>query len=138
MNISISSNLSEQIANLVRADIDRATETALDRASQVVLNAKRRQVDKTYGRPIPLRKNGTPQWKRSGDLQREQTIQSQTGQRTIGGVGNSEKYEGRLARLNTGADGVNRSNPAAAEAARIVEPQIVPVFEAELKNALGL
>lgn len=138
MNISLSSNLSAALMKLARADVDRATETALDRAAQIVSNAKRRQVDKTYARAIPLRKNGKPQWQRSGDFQRDQTIQSRPGERIIGGVGKSEKYEGRLAKLNTGADGVNRSNPAAAEAARIVEPQLIPAFESVLRNELGL
>ena len=54
--------------NATADEITRAVEPALDRYAQVVLNAKARQVQRTYNRPIPQSKNGTPKWKRSGDF----------------------------------------------------------------------
>lgn len=122
----------------VARNAPQAVEGALDRTAQVVLNAKVRQVRKTYARAIPKRKNGTPMWKRSGDWLEGQSIESKPGERTITTTGNAEKYESRLANLPTGAGGVNRTNKAAENAARIVEPQVARVFESELKNRLGL
>jgi len=124
--------------NATADEIARAVEPALDRYAQVVLNAKARQVQRTYNRPIPKSKNGKPKWKRSGDFQRGQSIESATGKRTIKVTGNAEKYEARLANLKVSKDGVNRRNAAAEDAARIVEPQILPVFESELRAALRL
>jgi len=135
-NISLSGL--DGLQKLARADIERATEKALDRTSQIVLNEKRRQVAKTYARPIPRGRNGRPKWRRSGDFQSNQTIESRTGERTIGPVGRSSKYEGRLAKLPVSKDGVNRRNPATEEAVRIVEPQIEPVFLNEIRTELGL
>ncbi len=130
-------DLDAAISKLVQG-LPQAQEKGLDAAARVVLNEKSRQVGKTYARPIPLRKNGQPKWKRSGDFSKEQTVQSKPNERIIGGVGNSEKYEGRLAKLPDGADGVNRSNPATEEAVRIVEPQVEKVFEQAVRNALNL
>ena len=122
--------------NATADEIARAVEPALDRYAQVVLNAKARQVQRTYNRPIPKSKNGKPKWKRSGDFQRGQTIESETGKRTIKVTGNAEKYEGRLSELPVSKDGVNRRNAAAPDAARIAEPLVKAAFEQELRNAI--
>jgi hypothetical protein len=126
--------------NAASAKMPRAIEQGLDRAATVVLQQKQRQVSVTYKRAIPRRKkSGKPYWKRSGDFQRGQAIQASPGQRLILTANQAARYERRLSRLpNSPIDGVNRSNPAAENTVRIVQPQIGPVFEQEVRNALGL
>lgn len=114
-----------------------ALEKALDVAAKRALDAKKREVAKTYARPIPRNKNGKPKWERSGDWQRDQVILRDPGQRTIGPLGNSEAYEERLATLPTGPDGVKRTNPAAEKAFDVTEKQVQAIFEQELLGALG-
>lgn len=109
----------------------------LNRAARITANQVTRQKQRTYTRKIPRRKNGRPKWERSGDWLTETTIE-ETGQfeRKIVTVGNSAKYERRLANLPTGPDGINRTNTASEDAARIVEPQITPVIQQEILNAV--
>lgn len=140
MDIRIDSNLQSVAAQYQSSAqaVARAIETGLDDGAQVVLNAKVRQVNKTYARAIPKRRNGKPKWKRSGAFLRGQGIKSSRGMREIGTQNDAMKYEGRLATLPVSKDGVNRRNAAAAEAHRIVLPQVGPVFEAAVRNALIL
>jgi len=118
--------------------VKAAQEAMLDRCAQVTLNAKRRMVGRTYSRAIPRSKTGRARWKRGGDLLNGQTIESRPGERVITTTGNAVKYEGRLANLPTGADGVNRTNKAAEDAHRTVAPQLQAIAEQEIKNRLGL
>lgn len=122
--------------NAKAARIEPAAEKALDRVAQIGLQAKARQVQKTYARAIPKRKNGKPKWTRSGAFQRGQSITRGRLKRTIETVGNAVKYEGRLAELPVSPDGVNRRNEAAQKAFDIVSVQIETVFNSELQNAL--
>lgn len=109
----------------------------LNRAAQITASQVTRQKTKTYTRDIPRSKSGKPKWDRSGDWLNETTVEEPNAfERKITTVGNSAKYERRLANLPTGPDGINRTNPAAAEAARIVEPQIEPVINQEILNAV--
>ncbi|HXI16503.1 MAG TPA: hypothetical protein VNM48_09030 [Chloroflexota bacterium] len=118
--------------------IAAASESALDRCAQIALNAKGRMVNRTYARAIPRGRSGRPKWRRSGAWQRGQAITSSRGRRTIEATGPAAAYEARLATLPTGRDGISRRNPATADAARIVEPQLRAVFEREIRNVLGL
>lgn len=114
-----------------------AIEKALDVAAKRALDAKSKEVAKTYARPIPRNGKGNPKWRRSGDWARDQVILRDPGMRTVGPLGNSEDYEERLATLPTGPDGVNRTNPAAERAYDVTEQQVAAIFEQELLNALG-
>lgn len=116
----------------------RASEKGLDRVANLASRQKQRQLAKTYARPIPKGKNGNPKWKRSGELARRQRVTATRGHRRLSPTGKAIKYEGRVAELPTGADNINRSNPAAEKTMEIIEPQIEPVFEQEIKNELGL
>lgn len=136
LKISIDSHGLSQLAALEKR-LAAAIEPALDAETGVVLRQKEKQIGKTYSRAIPKGKNGKPKWQRSGDWLQGQSVQSSKGERKITTTGNAAKYEERLANLNTGADGVNRSNAAAAEAARVTEPQRGKVFEQTLRNELG-
>jgi hypothetical protein len=118
-----------------------AVEAGLDATANLALRAKKREIDKTYRRPIPRSATGKPKWTRkgtNGGWAGEQSIEKRQGERTITTTGEPAKYEGRLARLPTGADGVNRSNPAADRAAQITEPQALAVFEDAFRRELGL
>lgn len=137
-DISTDLNSFLQSLNALPDKIEAGTEKGLDRAAKVTLDAKAGQVKITYARPIPRGKNGKPKWERKGNFQGDQTIVSSKGQRTIKAVGESEKYEARLANLPTGADGVNRTNKAAEKAFQQVEPQILPLIEQEIANELDL
>jgi hypothetical protein len=143
-------DLSTNIADVVRQlnatanEIAPATETALDRFGQVVLNAKRRNVQRTYARPIPRGKNGKPKWKRSGDYLKGQEIISETGQRTIRTGGKAAEpitnypggYAQKLQTLPASKDGVARANPDVEDTARIVGEQAEKVFTQEFRNAI--
>ena len=135
INLSISGI--EQL-NGMASRVEAAIEPALDAAFGVLERQKARQIGNTYKRAIPRSKTGRPKWKRSGDFQRGQVVKRSRGERSLGPEGNAAKYEGRLADLPTGADGVNRSNPAAQRTVEITEPQLGPVFESAIKNALGI
>lgn len=124
--------------NRMPRQIEAAIEPALDRVAQIALNAKSRQIARTYARAIPRSRNGRPKWRRSGAWQGGQGIESARGVRRIATTGAATAYEGRLATLPRSRDGVNRRNPAAEDARRIIEPQVRAVFEQELRNALGL
>ena len=138
MNIRI--DIAATVAQLhaQAARVRGAQEAGLDRCATVTLNAKRRTVARTYRRSIPRSKTGRARWNRGGDLLNGQTIESRTGERIIITVGPAAKYEGRLANLPTGADGINRSYDHAGDAHRIVEPQIGVAFEQEFRNHLGI
>ena len=116
--------------------VEAAQEKALDRAAQVTLNAKARTVSRTYKRAIPRGKKGAPKWKRTGAWQAGQSIGSRPGERIIETTGAAAQYESRLATLPRSKDGVNRRNAAAEDAFAIVEPQLGPVFDAEIRAAL--
>ncbi len=116
--------------------LEQATERALDRVAGVALQAKAREVNATYRRSIPRGKSGKPKWKRSGDWQGGQCIESQPGERAIITANDAAKYENRIANLPRGRDGVDRRNPAAENAARKIEPQIAAIVENEIANAL--
>lgn len=123
--------------NLAR-DIDgEVVEEGLDRGIQVLKNAKDKQIQTTYARPIPTLQNGKPAWSRSGDWAKGQTIRSRRGEREIVTEGNASRYEARLADLpESPIDTVNRSNPAAERAVEIAEGQAVQAFEQVIENAL--
>lgn len=136
----LSANLSDldaAIAKLVR-DLPQAQEKGLNVSAALVLSEKALQVKKTYDRPIPTSSSRRELWKRTGDFRDDQSVQVRPFERLIGGQGNSEKYEGRLARLPNGRDGINRSNPAAETAVRVATPLIGPAFTAAVKAELGL
>lgn len=137
LDIDIKDNgLLQALADMGR-DVGPAAENALDVVAQRAKSAKAKEIAKTYARPIPRNGKGNSKWKRSGDFQRDQVILRDPFQRTIAALGNSEAYEERLAKLRTGADGVNRSNPASERAYDTIEPQIEAIFEQELLGALG-
>lgn len=137
LDIQVDSNGLLQALTDAGSNVGPAAERALDVVAKRALDAKAREIDKTYGRDIPRNGKGNPRWERSGDFQRDQVILRDPFQRTIAPLGNSEAYEERLATLPTGADGVNRSNPASERAFDRIEPQIEAIFEQELLNALG-
>jgi hypothetical protein len=116
--------------------VDEAIEKALDRCAQIALQAKAREIDNTYKRPIPRGKGGKPKWQRSGAWQGGQRIERKRGERSIVTQGPAERYEGRLSALPRSRDGVNRRNAAAQNATAKIEPQLQAVFESELNNAL--
>lgn len=116
--------------------IEAAKEIALNRCAEIALQAKAREIDKTYRRPIPRNKSGTPKWNRSGAWQGGQRVESRNGERTVYTTGPAEKYEPRLANLPRSRDGVDRQNAAAQNAAQKIESQMQPVFENEIENAL--
>jgi hypothetical protein len=132
LSVTLQTQLPQQL-NRMAGELEAAQEKALDRVAEVALHAKQREVGRTYARPIPRRKNGRPQWTRSGDWQRGQTITRRRLVRLVGATNRSRVYEPRLATLRT-----ERRNPAAEEALRRIEPQVGPVFRQEIKNALGL
>jgi len=111
---------------------ERGLDKGLDRVAQIGLQAKLRQVRKTYARKIPLSNTGAALWKRTGAwLQGQRILNISRVERHIVTEGNAEKYEGRLANLNTGADGINRTNAATEAAAVVIEPQCGSAFAAE-------
>lgn len=118
-------------------DIGPALETALDVAAKVTKDAKTRRIGRTYARPIPTHKNGSPKWKRTGHFAEDLTIESTPGERVIVNRGPSEAYEERLALLDRSADGVMRANSAAEDAYDDVEPKVEAIIEQALLNALG-
>lgn len=124
--------------NRLAREIEPAVEAGLDAVATRAKQAKDREVGKTYARKIPRRKSGQPKWRRGGDFREGQTIDKSPGERTIRTRGKAEKYEPRLANLPAGADGINRTNKAAENAAKVIEPQIEPIFEHEVRNHLRL
>ena len=137
MNISINTAAIAQLNGMGRR-MPEVREAVLDRAAQVTLHAKQRTVRRTYKRAIPRSKTGRALWERSSAMLNGQVIERRRGVRIIHTAGAAAKYEGRLANLPTGADGVNRTNPAAEDAHRIVEPQIQAIAENEIKESLNL
>ena len=131
MRIEVRVDQSRFSAGLADAQrrIRRGITNGLDRAGEIALQAKQRQVGKTYQRP-------TMGWTRSGAWSGGQRIERGALSRTIKTTGPAEKYEGRLANLPTGAGGINRTNKASEEAARISEPQIRAAVENAIANAL--
>ena len=152
------------ILNILPSRVEKATDKILDRAATVALQAKQREIAKTYARPIPTnsQKNaadkqitagkkvrikggkksvgqgGKPAWKRSGDWAAQQRITTPSAlTRQIGPSGSSEEYEERLANLPTGALGINRTNKAKENAEKTVESQLRSIMEQEILNALG-
>ncbi len=136
MNISIDLRGFEKLGQL-DDQIERAAETGLDAGIGVVERQKAKQIQKTYNRKIPQSKTGRPKWERSGDWMRGQRVEEEAGLRRLVTVGNAAKYEDRLANLPTGPDGINRTNKASEEAARITEPQIKIAVEQAIRNALN-
>jgi len=135
MNISIDMSGLESLGQLDER-IKRAAETGLDAGIGVLQRQKAQQIQKTYSRKIPQSKTGRAKWIRSGDWIQGQSVESGDGTRRLFTTGNAAKYEERLADLPTGADGVNRTNKASENAARITEPQIKIAMEQALRNAL--
>lgn len=113
--------------------MDEAVEVGLDAAAELVMQAKERELRKTYARPIPTSATGRRKWERSGDLLSSQRITKRKGERVIEPTGQPAKYEGRLAELKT-----ERRNPAAQNALQSVEPQMAGVVEAAMRRNLGL
>ena len=151
--------------DLLPAQIEAAQTAALDRAAQVMVAAKQREIARTAARPIPDREQvsayraqvkagqkprikggkkaigsgGNPAWKRTGEWAEGQAVSSPSGTvRVIETTGPAAVYEARLADLPTGALGINRTNRASEEAQRKTEPQLQAVVEQEVRNALGL
>jgi len=135
MNISIDMSGLESLGQLDER-IMRAAETGLDAGIGVLERQKAKQIQKTYSRKIPQSKTGRAKWKRSGDWIQGQSVEGGDGTRRLSTTGNAAKYEERLADLPTGADGVNRTNKASENAARITEPQIKIAMEQAIRNAL--
>ncbi len=139
--ITVQTNFSDVARQLAstRANLPRALEAGLDAAAQVVFNAKTREINRTYARPIPRRKNGKPYWTRSGDWLRGQQINKGVLMREILTANRASNYEGRLANLpNSPIDGKNRTNAAAPEALRKTSPvQVDAVFRQAVANILG-
>jgi hypothetical protein len=117
--------------------IRQGAENGLDRGGDVTLNQKVKQVEVTYRRSIPRSSTGRPRWRRRGNWLRGQEVR-RTGEleRTIVTTGPAEVYEGRLADLPTGPDGINRTNKASENAARIIEPQIKAIMEQAIREAI--
>lgn len=121
------------------ARVPGAIENALDRAAQIVENEASRQEQRIADRPIPRSATGRPLWKRTGQLASSRNRQSAPGSRTIGW---SAIYAARRFGLGYAwtprnpAGGVIRRNNVPLDTARLVEPQIGPVIEQELRNAI--
>jgi hypothetical protein len=138
LDIRLDTRALERDLNRLTRELPQAIEAGLDASATRVLQAKSREVGKTYARPIPRGKNGKPKWKRSGAWREGQTVEKSVGTRTIRTQGKAEKYEPRLANLPTGADGANRTNKAADEAFEKVKPQLGEIFSREVENHLRL
>ena len=124
--------------NALANELRPAVEAGLDAVATRAKQAKDREIGKTYARPVRRLKNGKPAWRRTGDWREGQIIEREPGKRTIRTEGNATKYEPRLANLPAGPDGKNRTNKAAENAAKVIEPQIGPIFENEVANHLKL
>lgn len=112
-------------------------QAGLDAGAQRLLVLKSQEVTKTYKRPIPKDKNGELMWERTGAwLDSQKARKTGAFERTIGPVGKPAKYEPRLADLPTGADGKNRTNKAAENAAAKGEKQIARLVEREIAKRL--
>jgi hypothetical protein len=137
VEISIDAAAFTRDLNVTADRLMQGLENGLDRAAQVTLNQKVKQIETTYRRSIPLSKNGRPRWRRYGNWLRGQEVR-RTGamERTIQTTGPAEAYEGRLADLPTGPDGVNRTNQASKRAGEIVEPQIQAVVDEAIRDAV--
>lgn len=142
LDIQINTDAIARDLNRKATDIERAVERGLDRSAQVALQAKVRQVQKTYSRAIPTGKNGKQKWTRKGENGgwiSGQKIEVAPMERRIVDSGDAAEpiknypggYAERISKLNT-----VRKNPAAQTAFEIVEPQLQRVFDAELSAAL--
>jgi hypothetical protein len=141
LSINIDTSQFTRIMDGYANHLPEATEAGLDAVADLALRAKKREQQTTYRRPIPTGKNGKPKWKRkgtNGGWAGEQAIEKRAGERVVTTTGEPANYEGRLANLPTGADGVNRSNPASEKAAHTIEPQVGPVFEDAFRRRMGL
>lgn len=123
--------------NATPEQLQKGLEAGMKRAGEITLQAKLTKVNRTYRRAIPTTKKGKPKWKRSGDFLRNQRLKRVSAEEFhVLTEGSAEKYEGRMADLPDGIDGINRTNAAAADAYETVKPQIAPVVLQEIKNAI--
>lgn len=162
-NVTIDISQLDKVLSHYANELEPALEEGLDAAAKLVLDAKHRQIRKTYSRqpewvksvPVQRRvkgkyvtRNVRAKWKRksvAGGWAGSQEISKSRLQRIIKDVGNPAKpikgypggYAEKLATLPTSPDGVDRANPAAAIAAKQTEPQLAPVCEAAIRNKLG-
>lgn len=120
------------------AEVQQASDLGVEAAAQAVLEIKQAKIERTYHTEIPESATGRLLWERSGELRDGQAVQVLgEGQREVGPTNGAALYEGGLAELNTGADGINRSNPAAQETRDEGEPAAAAAFRAEIEKALA-
>lgn len=119
------------LENLVSigVDVGAAVQHGLDVLAEAAEQKKLEFIEETYLRPIPGGVNGSLKWARSGDWKNEQTIEAFGSERLLGSRGHSEEYEGYLADLPTGADGINRTNAAAQKTQDWLEENGQDIFE---------
>lgn len=139
MNISVDLSALSQLDRFA-ADFDNAVEGALDAVAEDGLRHKEGELQRgTYDRPERRLKSGRRAWVRTQQLLRSQRIRRGPGVRFIEAIGAAARYEGRVADLPTGPDGINRSNAAAAKTAAWLEDgNAQRIAEDEIKRRLGL
>jgi hypothetical protein len=123
--------------NGLASRVPNATRAGLDAVAEETKAEKEAQQNPTYDRPIPRGKNGQPKWERTGQWRDNQVVQNRGADaREILTRGPAAEYEPRLARLPTGSDGVDRSNPASDNAEAVMEPKAPAIFDAAFGQAL--
>jgi hypothetical protein len=117
----------ENAAREIERAVEEAGEAAVEAVGQHGLELKKAEVEKTYERAEPRGSH------RTGALRSGQHLEGERGERRIGP---GTVYEEHLAHLRPGADGVDRSNPAAANAQAQIEAEAQAIAERAIEDSL--
>lgn len=135
----------------MRSRIVAATDDVAQVAAGVTLEEKLSALDEgTYSKPIPTNaeyRKGKPRkassdasrpaWKRTNALRDGQAIENRgEGKRAVVTTGPGAVYEGRVADLPTGPDGINRSNAASVKGQRNAGKKLPAFVADELTKAV--
>lgn len=121
----------ENAAREIQSAVEQAGEVAVEAVGQHGLALKKAEIERgTYAKTAP---RGS---RRTGALRSGQQIESGPSERRIVTTGPAAAYEGHLANLRSGRDGVNRSNPAAEKAQAQLEVEAQAIAERAIEDRL--
>lgn len=136
LQITLDSSALRALAQL-GGDVQTAADQGVEAAAQAVLLLKQAKTERTYDTDIPESASGRPLWERTGELRDGQAVQVLgEAAREVGPTNGAALYEPELSELHTGADGINRSNPAATDTYAEAGAPAQDAFNAEVQKAI--
>ena len=131
-----------EVLERLASKISTATEDGMDAAGKATREDKKKNVRRTYRKAIPRTASGALRYVRTGDFLAGQVME-RVGRfaRIVHTNNNAARYEEGLIDLATGADGINRSNPASPDKQAMLDQADNPArdaFEKALGDRLGL